>query len=113
MASQDIAIMSEKYPEYIEKVKKNYRHNFIFLALDTAFFTFSTSLLAQDTVLPAFLNQLTNNPVLIGFIPAIFNLGFFLPQIFAAFITQNTPERKKLRFNSLVQRSWQEEGKLR
>lgn len=95
MASRDIVTMSENHPEYIKEVKKNFRHNFIFLVLDTAFFTFSTSLLSHDTVLPAFLKLLTNNPVLIGFIPAIFNLGFFLPQIFAAFITQNKPERKK------------------
>jgi MFS family permease len=95
MATQDIASIRKKFPEYMQKVGKNYKRNFILLAFDTAFFTFSTSLLSQDTVLPAFLNNLTENPILIGLIPAIFNLGFFLPQILSAFIIRNTPKRKK------------------
>jgi len=94
MAARDLNIIEKKFPEYMQKVKKNYKRNFLLLAFDTAFFTFSTSLLSQDTVLPGFLSQLTDNPVLIGLIPAIFNLGFFLPQIIASFITQNMPRRK-------------------
>jgi MFS family permease len=95
MATQDIASIRKKFPEYMQKVGKNYKRNFILLAFDTAFFTFSTSLLSQDTVLPAFLSSLTENPILIGLIPALFNLGFFLPQILSAFIIRNTPKRKK------------------
>jgi MFS family permease len=98
MATQDIASIRKKFPEYMQKVGKNYKRNFILLAFDTAFFTFSTSLLSQDTVLPAFLSNLTENPILIGLIPAIFNLGFFLPQILSAFIIRNTPKRKKYIF---------------
>ncbi|MDO9545319.1 MAG: MFS transporter [Pelolinea sp.] len=94
MATQDLELIAKKFPEYMQRVEKNYKRNFILLAFDTAFFTFSTSLLSQDTVLPAFLSNLTDNLVLIGLIPAIFNLGYFLPQIISAFITQNTPKRK-------------------
>ena len=77
MAAKDLELIAQKFPEYMEKVKGNYRKNFLLLAFDTAFFTFSTSLLSQDTVLPGFLSYLTENPVIIGLIPAIFNLGFF------------------------------------
>jgi len=94
MAAKSLESIAKKYPEYMERVEKYFKRNFLLLAFDTAFFTFSTSLLAQDTVLPGFLSHLTDNPVLIGLIPAIFNLGFFLPQIISSFITQNTPKRK-------------------
>jgi len=94
MAARDLNIIQKKFPEYMEKVKKNYKRNFLLLAFDTSFFTFSISLLSQDTVLPGFLSYLTDNPVIIGLIPAIYNLGFFLPQIISSFITQNTPKRK-------------------
>ena len=94
MAARDLNIIAKKFPEYMDKVKGNYKRNFLLLAFDTAFFTFSTSLLSQDTVLPGFLSYLTDNPIIIGLIPAIFNLGFFLPQIISSFLTQNTPRRK-------------------
>lgn len=94
MAARDLNFIEQKFPEYMKKVKGNYKRNFLLLAFDTAFFTFSTSLLSHDTVLPGFLSYLTENPILIGLIPAIFNLGYFLPQIISSFLTQNTPKRK-------------------
>ena len=96
MTTQDIKAIAEKYPNYQKEVAKNFRRNFILIALDSAFFTFSTALLSHDTILPAFLEYLTDNPVLIGLIPAIFNIGYFFPQIISAYITQNTPKRKSL-----------------
>ena len=59
------------------------------------FLPFQLPCFLQDTVLPAYLSNLTSNSVLIGLIPAIFYLGYFLPQIISAYITQNTPKRKK------------------
>ncbi len=94
MAAKDLNLIAKKFPDYMKKVEGNYKRNFLLLAFDTAFFTFSTSLLAQDTVLPGFLSYLTDNPVIIGLIPAIFNLGYFLPQIISSFLMQNTPKRK-------------------
>lgn len=94
MTAQNTNFTAKQFPEYFIKLEKNYKHNFILLVLDNAFFTFSTSLLSQDTILPAFLNNLTNNAVLIGLIPAIYNLGFFLPQIISSFVVQNLPRRK-------------------
>jgi len=94
MTAQNTNFKAKQFPEYFIKLEKNYKHNFILLVLDNAFFTFSTSLLSQDTILPAFLNNLTNNAVLIGLIPAIYNLGFFLPQIISSFVVQNLPRRK-------------------
>jgi len=98
MATEDLKIIQKDHPEYVRRVGKHFKRNFILLALDTAFFTFSTALVSHDTILPAFLNNLTDNPVLIGLIPAIFNLGYFLPQIISAYITQTTPKRKKMIF---------------
>ena len=95
MAVRDLETITRDFPDYARRVEKYFKRNFILIALDSAFFTFSTSLLSQDTVLPAYMSNLTSNSVLIGLIPAIFYLGYFLPQIISAFITQNTPKRKK------------------
>ena len=95
MAIRDLEAITRDFPEYAKQVEKHFKRNFILVALDSAFFTFSTALLSQDTVLPAYLNNLTSNPMLIGLIPAIFYLGYFLLQIISAYINQNTPKRKR------------------
>jgi len=96
MVTKDIQTIIDSYPDYLAEVQKNYWRNFILLCFDSSFFTFSTSLLSQDTILPYFLDALTSNPVLIGLIPALFYLGYLLPQIISSFITVNTAKRKKI-----------------
>lgn len=94
MITKDIQILFSKYPQYGKEIKRNYKKNFLLIASDSAFFTFSTTLLSQDTVLPAFISQLSSSSVLIGLIPALFYLGYFLPQIISSYFTQTRSKRK-------------------
>jgi len=75
-------------------VAENFRHNAIINTLDISFFFMSDSFWNINTIMPVFAATLTDNPFLIGLMPAIVNAGWFLPQMFLA--TRVTPTRKIL-----------------
>jgi len=94
MASNDIEYLSKTYPEYIERVKRHYLFNFFVISLDSAFFTFSMAMLSQDTILPYFMSKLTESPLLIGLIPALFFLGQYFPQLIGAYLVSGKNRKK-------------------
>ncbi len=94
MASNDIHILNNKYPDYVAQVLRNYRHNFTVIALDSAIFTFSMAMLAQDTILPYFVSMLSDNPLFTGLLAALFLLGNYFPQIIGAYLVQGKPRKK-------------------
>jgi MFS family permease len=98
MASSDIQILEQNHPEYLEKVKKNYWWNFIVIMLDSAFFTFSVTMLSIDTIIPYFISQLTDLKFFIGVVPALSYLGYYLPQLIGAYMVTGTPTRKRFIF---------------
>ena len=65
-------------------VAKNFRHNAIINTLDVSFFFMADSFWNINTIMPVFAATLTDNPFLIGLMPAIVNAGWFLPQMFIA-----------------------------
>ncbi|HPR34980.1 MAG TPA: MFS transporter [Anaerolineaceae bacterium] len=65
-------------------VAKNFRHNAIINTLDISFFFMSDSFWNINTIMPVFAATLTDNPFIIGLMPAIVNAGWFLPQMFLA-----------------------------
>jgi len=65
-------------------VAENFRHNAIINTLDISFFFMSDSFWNINTIMPVFASTLTDNPFLIGLMPAIVNAGWFLPQMFIA-----------------------------
>lgn len=65
-------------------VAKNFRHNALINTLDISFFFMSDSFWNINTIMPVFAATLTDNPFLIGLMPAIVNAGWFLPQMFIA-----------------------------
>lgn len=67
-----------------ESVAKNFRHNALINTLDISFFFMSDSFWNINTIMPVFAATLTDNPFLIGLMPAIVNAGWFLPQMFIA-----------------------------
>ncbi|MGH7324454.1 MAG: MFS transporter [Candidatus Rokuibacteriota bacterium] len=69
------------------------RHNFLALGLDYSCFLIGMSFASQATILPAFAAHLGASNVLIGSIPAVMMLGWFLPSLFAAHHTERL-ERK-------------------
>ncbi len=69
------------------------RHNFLALGLDYSFFLIGMSFASQVTILPAFAAHLGASNVVIGAVPAVLMLGWFLPSLFAAHHTERL-ERK-------------------
>jgi len=92
--SSDLQEISQKFPEYAEKVGQNHTWNFIFLMLDSSCFSFSVALLSVDTILPYFITHLTDARVWVGVVSALYFWGFYFPQIIGAYIANKKPLRK-------------------
>lgn len=69
------------------------RHNLAALGVDYALFVVGLAFASQSTILPAFAVYLGAPNVVIGAIPAVMTLGWFMPSLFAAGHTE-TLERK-------------------
>jgi MFS family permease len=63
---------------------KTYRFNFIVNLLDGGFFGSALGFASFITVIPLFVNTMTDSALLIGLIPAIHAVGWQLPQLFTA-----------------------------
>jgi len=97
-----MSIQSEVFQKF---VKKNARHNFLVNLLDISFFQFGINVVSLTIVLPAFALQLGASNLAIGFIPAIMQLGWFLPQLFSSFFVEGIYRKKTfLLIVSLFQR---------
>ncbi len=66
------------------KQAKDLPFNFAVNVMDGGFFGFALGFASFSTILPLFVSTLTHSAVLIGLIPAIHTLGWFLPQVFTA-----------------------------
>lgn len=95
MVGRDVKKLQSIYPEFIKSMGKFYRWNFIALVLDSSIYAFSVAALSQDTIIPYFVNQLTNRSWVIGLVPAIYYFGYYLPQLLGAFLVQGKPVRRK------------------
>ncbi len=73
-------------------VAQHFRHNVIINTLDISFFFMADSFWNINTIMPVFAATLTDNPFLIGLMPAIVNAGWFLPQMFIASRVTHTPK---------------------
>jgi MFS family permease len=66
------------------EIQKHVRHNSAVNILDGAFFGLGMGFASTVTVVPLFINELTDSTVLIGLIPSIQMAGWHLPQILTA-----------------------------
>ena len=73
-----------KQPTMQSEISKTYRHNFIVNLLDGGFFGMALGFASFITVIPLFVNTMTDSAILIGLIPAIHSVGWQLPQLFTA-----------------------------
>jgi MFS family permease len=71
----------------------NLRRNYFCLAFDLVVFWLMLSLVSPSTVLPAFAERLGASNLVIGMIPAISTVGFMLPGIFVAHLTERLPRK--------------------
>ena len=65
------------------------RHNLVALGLDFGLFLVGLSFAGQSTILPAFAAHLGAPNVVIGAIPAIMTIGWYLPPLFVAGYTES------------------------
>ena len=77
-------------------VARNFPHNVLVNTLDLMAFFFADSFVSINTIMPVFAATLTDNPIIIGLMPAIANAGWFLPQLFMAGYVSSL--KKKLPF---------------
>ena len=73
--------MAEQTQSFVEK---NLKWNFTVNVLDNLFYTLAISLISRETIMPLLVSRLTDWPVAIGLIPAIYSLSSLLPQLFIA-----------------------------
>ena len=66
------------------QVAANFRWNFAANVMDLAFYTLAMSFVSLTTVMPLLVSKLTSSKLAIGLIPAIYSLGFLLPQLLMA-----------------------------
>ena len=79
-----------------DEVRRDYRWNFTVNILDWVFFSMGMSFASVNTILPAFARHLTSSNFLIGLIPCLNTLGWFLPQILIANFVQKLKRKKDL-----------------
>lgn len=72
---------------------RDLRHNLVALGADYALFLVGLSFASQSTILPAFAEHLRAPNVVIGAIPAVMTVGWFLPSLFAAGYTETLARR--------------------
>lgn len=73
-----------------------YRWNYTVNLLDGATYWFGSSLISASTILPLFISKITPSLVPIGLIGVITSAGWFLPQLFAARITERRTSMKSI-----------------
>jgi MFS family permease len=77
-----------------EHVRRTYRINFLLCFIDAVGFPTGMSFISNLTILPLFVRQLTDSNILVGLIPSIGSMGFFLPQIFVANYIERLPTKR-------------------
>jgi MFS family permease len=70
------------------------RWNFTVNVLDITFITLGFSLISRDTVIPVLVSTLTDSKIAIGLIPALWSLGYYLPQLLMANFTEGLRYKK-------------------
>jgi MFS family permease len=77
-----------------EPTQRDLRWNLFVNGFDLVFFTLALSLVSRETVMPVLVSSLTDSKLAIGLIPAIFSLGFYLPQLLVANFSERLRYKK-------------------
>ena len=70
--------------EFDPEIRGALKHNLIYNLMDGGFFGMALGFASFVTVLPLFVSNMTDSPILIGLIPAIHSMGWQLPQLLIA-----------------------------
>ncbi len=75
------------------QVETNLRWNFVVNLLDITFIMFGMNLISQSTIMPLLVSELTPSKIAIGLIPAVYSLGYLLPQLLTASFAESLPRK--------------------
>ena len=90
----DVARLQALAPDYTRVMANYQRRNLALLILDGATFAFAISLLSETTILPAFVQGLSDSSLLVGLLGAIYAVGHYLPQLIGAHLVHHRTRRK-------------------
>ena len=82
--------------DYAAYVRKHEAWNFGTNVLDLTFFNLASSFIFGATVLSLYASHLTASAALIGLIPAVQQVGYYLPQLLLARHVETLPRKKPL-----------------
>ena len=87
---------------------RDLRHNLVALGVDNGLFMVGLSFVSPATILPAFASGLGAPSVVIGAIPAVLTLGWFMPSLFSAGHIETLPRKLPfvLRWTLLERLPW-------
>lgn len=80
--------------DFQQQVEQNFPWNFSVNLFDITFITLGLSLVSRETVMPLLVSHLTDSKVAIGLVPALYSLGFYLPQLLMANFTERLRRKK-------------------
>ncbi len=77
-----------------QQVERNFRWNFSVNLLDVSFIILGISMVSRETVVPLLISKLTDSPLAIGLVPAVYSLGIYLPQLLGAGVAERLTYKK-------------------
>ena len=80
--------------EFHRQVEAHFSWNFAVNVHDIVFIMFGMSLISRATVMPLLVSRLTPSKMAIGLIPAIYSLGYYLPQLLTANFAEGLRRKK-------------------
>jgi len=78
------------------ELERHFRRNFIANVSDGTLWLFGFAFLSAATILPVYFVHLSSSTFLLGLIPAMLDLGWFMPQLFTAQHVERLPRKKPL-----------------
>ncbi len=85
--------------EALAEAQRNYNWNFVMNLLDGGTFWFGIAFASSATIVPLFVSKITLNPLVIGLVAMIAQSSWFLPQLFAAGLTERVDRKKPIVVN--------------
>jgi MFS family permease len=79
-----------------QELERHFRRNFIANVSDGTLWLFGFAFLSAATILPVYFVHLSPSTFLLGLIPAMLDLGWFMPQLFTAQHVERLPRKKPL-----------------
>jgi MFS family permease len=80
--------------DFQREVEVNFPWNFAVNVWDIVFIMFGMNLVSRATVMPLLVSQLTPSKMAIGLIPAVYGLGYYLPQLLTANFAEGLHRKK-------------------